>query len=1251
MWCENNLVSQLDEYVWRRRAGVVPRYGPYGLQLFRELSSDTTVDVSGIAGYLALTPDTVKDAIRFEASRDALDDGAEEGVVLELAFREPAGAAWFLHDPIPGFTPGVVARARTRRKARQMAVNVRNKWRVAAELKATLYCFAVAALLAGANAMHVEEVGVPQTPVVETVRSGDFWACTHPNILGKPEVSVTTVDLGTFHQQVTKYCAPGECWGDRVDDFFGSIREFVEGVGEDADQVFSFLWHSLGIAGWAYARGLKSGYDYVGNILAIPLLFVMWAAKTATKDEESLAIVFEAVGFVAIVAFLFRLYFPTALRLANAGAAIEQVAKPLIAQSELKSDRVHQVLKEQLALMQAYLAAPDNNLVQQMKEKHEEIQKATSRFVQDEAFMSGSTFATSAKRELGAITCERDDGTHHVIGVFFRVGEYLVTAAHVINVAYGVSGDKNLVSLEKRKKATFLDPKSFVPMCFGPDDNVAGEDYDLYMVKLPAKDWAKLAIGKAAVKADSRYDQTIMSTGFNGDVLVAASGRTLSGSGVEEIWHSASTLKGFSGSPLYCGKNVIAMHVGSAGEYNRGLRIEVIKEVLDSLPADESNLPDEDEDEESYKHEGRSVKFERMRNGRDAAIDEQGRVVLNFKRMTIEEKLSGMQAGNPAFIHWAEEQDWDSMKGLTDRQRRRALQYLDESNEPDANSEYSEEECDELPPATAKSSQESSGKAKKKRTAKQQSEQSVSKKTTRNRRKKTEAKTQAPSVREKKTQNESSTPAYARVAQEKPVNCNSVSDPNEEFSAYVVDKMEDLKVLGYEEEKYAMPTVSKKSEETSLKKHLQLYQTRVDEAKKKPTVEEMQRATQIVVDMLAENKFLPDAEWDSKESIIRVINSTAIKTGKSPGHPYQGDGMATNGDVLKSMTTGGFADMVKQKWSETEIELKTFIKVEPTTRKKNDASMPRIVTGMPLHQTVKNVAVFGTFSDALVNGTRKSPVKMAFNPQKPGDIEHLAEVFQGKPVYESDKTNWDYNVFEWVYDGVRDVVKELALRPAKMSAARFEEYLKDIDLCFETVKNAKYRCTNGNVYKLTTPGCMKSGWYMTIAVNSIAQLYVHVLAALRADCTPEQIKSEEFAFVSGGDDVLQTFPDEFKVERYQEETRSLGFNVTDFKKNDSLDGAEFYSNKLVWADDKGLGPRWEYHPTRFTKHVQNLLRVRTGDLAQAIASAMLNHAWDDKKYEFLYQAFMEFREGREDQFPLSLCRKQKDLQHKVRGLE
>jgi len=828
-------------------------------------------------------------------------------------------------------------------------------------------------------------------------------------------------------------------------------------------------------------------------------------------------------------------------------------------------------------------------------------------YSEDEMALPGSTLYPSAPRNVGAILVAGETGELSVLGVFFRVGEHLVTAGHVANAVGTGVARVFLAGLKNSKKELHtVDVEGVIEFPkdqFDLDCNAIKSDYDVFAMKLSQKTWAKLRIGVSSTRKDSCYSQTISAVGFVGNLFMTSSGKTLAGSGVEELWHTATTHVGFSGSPLFSGSSVVGMHLSGQGDKNVALRVEILLMLLAERP--ESNNPDRDDSRPDFKFKGRSHKVKELLFGDFYGFyDSHGRVDVGWTREEVEELMKGYNSGNPRFDNVGTLVDPD-LTPLTDKSYRQFLHYMENAPLPAIHV---------TPEAMV-------------------------------------APANAPSVEAPQEQIPDEPLGLkfgvVRLPGKQRVHCNHTPAEVPAVVDYLDRKAAALQTLGFDAKKYQYPDITAHTERISVVRHLELYHERVQSITKPPNPQEIAHTVRIVTEMMGANVYEPDADWRSAAAVVRVIDSNAVKPAKSPGHPYQSAGHATIEQVLKAYTKEGFAELVLREWDSTDIELKAFIKAEPTKEAKIEKGMARCVTGMPLHKTVKNNCVFGPFANTLVKDWKKSPAKYAFNPQRAGDIAHLAEVFEGRQVTESDKANWDYNFFPYLFEISCKVTQSLAVRPAGMSEEQFAAYLADVQSCYDEVtKHAVYRCTDGSVWKSQHDGVQKSGWFMTIAANTIGQLALHVLAALRTGCTAEQLLSPDFAIIAGGDDVLQTFPKSFKTEKYREELGSLGFVVSDFKTHKQFDGCEFFSNELRKEDGA-----WTYHPTRFTKHVAHLRVTKREDLASALSSHMLNHVWNRKKFAFFEEMFQEFRKDDPLGFPLVFLKSRTRLQYQVLGLE
>nr|WPR18437.1 MAG: protease polymerase P70 [Crogonang virus 88] len=468
--------------------------------------------------------------------------------------------------------------------------------------------------------------------------------------------------------------------------------------------------------------------------------------------------------------------------------------------------------------------------------------------------------------------------------------------------------------------------------------------------------------------------------------------------------------------------------------------------------------------------------------------------------------------------------------------------------------------------------------------------------------------------------------SYKVTAGLKPIHGPTAPKEQPEAVQVMEDFKEEIKALGYEEGLFAYPDMSPATERKSLEAHLRLFDKRVRNVAKPPTEEEMKRCSAIVGQMMQSASFLPDVDYRTEAGILDVINSSIIDCKKASGYPYCANGQPTNGQVLGSYGEKGFAQHVLNEWDNLKVEAKVFLKGEPTKKSKLEKGMPRVITGFPLHVTVKHAAIFRPLMMALTKQWKRNPVKFAFSPAKVGHIEHLAEVLSGK-VWESDKGTWDYNYFMWIANCCRDATKMLALKPPSWSEEEYQRYLTDIDGAFKQVlQETDYRTSDGHLYDPTHDGIMKSGWFMTIAQNSIAQLVVHVMTCMRLGYGDEEIMA--LAIVAGGDDVNQE-PVPAGVEAYVAAATELGVEM-EIHQRESLYHSEFFSNDLRMGKD---GPT--FHPKRWTKHIEHLKVIKRDCLGGALVSHMYNYRHEPEKFELLNKMYHALNDKFPVDFPIN----------------
>jgi hypothetical protein len=231
-----------------------------------------------------------------------------------------------------------------------------------------------------------------------------------------------------------------------------------------------------------------------------------------------------------------------------------------------------------------------------------------------EMAMPGSTLCASAKRPLGAIMVANETTELTLVGCFFRYHDFLVTAAHVASQVHIGQADVYLVGTETNHRGTVLlnlkRPVSVDKELFDIDENnFRCETLDVFVKRLPAKMWSALGITMVNVKKPSKYGLTITSAGFVDGVLQAGNGTTRASKTSRcELAHTATTLPGFSGSPIFSGSSVVGVHVAGSKQENTMIRIEAVKHFS---PKDESWTTDDSEYRDQYKDEREDMEVRR----------------------------------------------------------------------------------------------------------------------------------------------------------------------------------------------------------------------------------------------------------------------------------------------------------------------------------------------------------------------------------------------------------------------------------------------------------------------------------------------------------------------------------------------------------------------------------------------------------------------------------------------------------------
>jgi len=764
---------------------------------------------------------------------------------------------------------------------------------------------------------------------------------------------------------------------------------------------------------------------------------------------------------------------------------------------------------------------------------------------QDEMALPGSDLYPSAPRPVGAILVSNDGITYQVVGCFFRYENSLVTARHVATlITSGIAKVKLSGTIRNKRGNSVLDDSVSLNVdstFFDEDKNLAkAYTVDLFVCDLEPKVWAKLQINKIGVRVSSKYDLCVSLVGFQNGILITSNGKTLRGSGGLELHYNASTVKGFSGAPVFSGNSVVGMHYLGDVNHNSAIRREMITPFAIRAEVEAgftSSTPSRITIESDVKSYGDPYEDY---YGRSRFLRDDGSITSDYSEDEMERYWElERRAKKLAFGDEIDYYDEDYVKN-----KRKSIRDFED--------QFFGDRYESAPLPTV---------------------------------------------------------GYEELSKVKAVHCAPTGVVQDEAISLLDEFKDDILKCGFEEDTFRIPVINKENEVTSLKNHLRLWSSRVSKPQKVASEAEIERLLSILEARININ-YEPDENYDSIDYILDVINTSSINDKKSAGRPYQADGMATIGDVLKKYGPDQFAEIVLRKWRES-FEYKLFLKNEPHKIKKIEAEMLRIITCMPVHKLVKNNCIFRNYLNKTSEAWRNGSVMFyGFNPTIPNATEKLRKRFEGKILHGSDKTNWDFSYFGWIFDIYKQYHCRIVRKPRSWDEERFDQFKSDVCQTIDEVyKDCVYTTSDGRRFKQVVDGIMKSGWFMTIDANTFAQIVLNTLALMRCGVSDDDILNK-FDMVAGGDDDLDSFPDGFDTDQYYAAIKDMGIDVEPDTITTGLIGNEFYSNTFR-LDPSGVV---SFHPVRFTKHIYKLRLNKLEDLPQALNSHMQNYCWSPKQF-------------------------------------
>lgn len=268
--------------------------------------------------------------------------------------------------------------------------------------------------------------------------------------------------------------------------------------------------------------------------------------------------------------------------------------------------------------------------------------------------------------------------------------------------------------------------------------------------------------------------------------------------------------------------------------------------------------------------------------------------------------------------------------------------------------------------------------------------------------------------------------------------------------------------------------------------------------------------------------------------------------------------------------------------------IRVFVKPEPHKQQKLEEGRYRLISAVSLIDTMVDRILFGWLAETALENVGRTPCAVGWAPVKSG-WRSVRQRFNKAVCL--DKSAWDWTVQSWLIEAYHRFVNEIALNAPdwwrKAVHARFT-------LLFRA---AKFQFRNGTVIAQPEVGVMKSGCYLTLLLNSVGQVLVHIAAMLRLNEDPDE--SMPFAM---GDDTVQHPKGIRDLESYVRELERLGCKVKGAKVRSDVEFAGFQMTDLRCV------------PAYRMKHLYKLEYAT--DLPSYLRSMQLLYGHDSTMYNF-----------------------------------
>lgn len=211
--------------------------------------------------------------------------------------------------------------------------------------------------------------------------------------------------------------------------------------------------------------------------------------------------------------------------------------------------------------------------------------------------------------------------------------------------------------------------------------------------------------------------------------------------------------------------------------------------------------------------------------------------------------------------------------------------------------------------------------------------------------------------------------------------------------------------------------------------------------------------------------------------------------------------------------------------------IKVFIKQEPHKVSKLLEERYRIISGVSIIDSLIDRMLFMDFCHSVIDNVLTHPMMIGWAPLKDG-VEAFHYMMGGHyPEYVClDKSAWDWTMPYWLLKHLYEIIVQMhSYVPSYWKLLVFSRFKA-------LYVKPKWQFKDGSIIEQKVPGIQKSGCYLTIVLNSMAQLYLHVVVSNRMQLSLND------PFLCLGDDTIQVL-ERSKIDEYVHHLETMGFKV------------------------------------------------------------------------------------------------------------